>query len=118
MKRIKNNEIMQVINDLKVLAIENKVPLWKRVAVELEKPSRQKREVNLFKLDKHSKEGDVIIVPGKVLGTGEMSKKITVAALSLSESAKEKILAANGNVISIKELMQKNPKGSKVKIMG
>lgn len=118
MKGIKHNELMQVINNLKILAIENKVPLWKRVAVELEKSSRQKREVNIFKLEKHSKEGDVIIVPGKILGTGDLTKKITVAALSISEAAKEKIVAAKGEVISIQTLMDKNPKASKVKLMG
>ena len=41
-----------------------------------------------------------------------------MAALSLSDSAKDKIVAAKGRVLSIEELMSKNPSGSKVKILG
>lgn len=116
--RIKNEYMAKVIIDLKTLAIKNKVPLWKRIAVELERPTRQKREVNVFKLEKYSQDGDTIVVPGKILGTGNLTKKLTVAAISVSESAKEKILEAKGKVISIEELMKNNPKGNKVKIMG
>lgn len=118
MERVKNNQVMRVINDLKVLAIEKKTPLWKRLAVELDKPSRQLREVNVFKLEKHASEGDIIVVPGKVLASGNLTKKLTVAALTLSEAAKEKILAAKGEVLTIEELMNKNPQGKKVRIMG
>ena len=103
---------------LKKVAIEKKRPLWKTIAVELSKPTRNRREVNIYKLDKNSKEGEIIIVPGKVLGTGALSKKITVAALQFSESAKEKILSNKGEVLSIEELMKKNPDAKGVKIMG
>jgi large subunit ribosomal protein L18e len=116
--RTKNNQLSRVIIDLKTLAIEKKVPLWKRIAVELEKPTRRRREVNVYKLEKYTEIGDVIVVPGKVLGSGNLTKKITVAAVSISESAKEKIVEAKGQVMSIEELMKKNPAGSKVKIMG
>ena len=118
MKRIKNNQLMRVINDLKTLAIEKKVPLWKRVATELERPSKDKREINIFKLEKHVKEGDIVVVPGKILGTGNLTKKITVVAWSLSDSAKEKIISANGEILTIEKLMETNPQGSKVKLMG
>jgi len=56
-------------------------------------------------------------VPGKVLGTGELNKKITVAAYTFSEQAVQKI-NAKGKCLSIKELVEKNPKGNKVRIMG
>jgi len=115
---VKNNETARVINDLKILAIEKKVPLWKRVATELEKPSKNRRQVNLFKIEKYSKDGDVVLVPGKILGTGNLTKKITIVAMSLSESAKEKILAAKIKIMTMDELMEKNPQGNKVKLMG
>lgn len=118
MKHIKNNYLMRVITDLKTLAIENKVPFWKKVATELERPTNTKREVNIFKLEKYAKEGDLVLVPGKVLGTGDLTKKLTIVALSLSESAKDKILAAKGEILTIEQLMEKNPKASKVKLMG
>lgn len=114
----KNNQLMQVIVEMKTLAIQQKVPLWKRIATELEKPTRNRREVNIFKLEKHTKDGDIVVIPGKLLGTGDLTKKLTVAAVSLSESAKEKILAAKGEVITLEEMISKNPKGARVKIMG
>jgi len=57
-------------------------------------------------------------VPGKVLGTGEISKKITIAAHTFSSSACDKILNAKGEILTISELIKKNPKGSKVRILG
>ncbi len=115
---MKNEQLEQVIKALKVEAIDKKVALWKRIATELEKSSRRRREVNVYKLERYAKEGDIIIVPGKVLGNGALSKKITVAALSFSTSAKEKIQSSKGETISILELMKKNPGAKRVRIMG
>ena len=109
---------MQLIESLKTAAISKNVPLWKRIATELEKPSRSKREVNVYKIEQVARDGEIIIVPGKVLGSGELSKKITVAALSFSESARNKIIAHKGEALTINELLTKNPQGSKVRIMG
>jgi large subunit ribosomal protein L18e len=74
--------------------------------------------VNLYKLNKYTKENETIIVPGKLLGTGEVDHKVTVAALSFSESAKEKLEKNKSTVYSIHELMKNNPKGKNVRIIG
>jgi large subunit ribosomal protein L18e len=118
MKRIKSNQTQQLIVSLKTLAIEQDTALWKRVAKELESPSRRRREVNIYKLESYAKDGETIIVPGKILGNGVLSKKITVAALSISQAAQDKISSNNGEVLTIAQLMQANPKASKVRIMG
>lgn len=118
MNRIKNDQLTGLITALKTLAIEKKGALWKTIAVELAKPTRRKREVNIYKLENHTKEGDIIIVPGKVLGSGALSKKLTVAALQFSESAKQKIQSNKGEVLSIEELMKKHPDAKGVRIMG
>lgn len=118
MNRIKNEQVMKLIESLKTAAIENKVPLWKRIATELESPSRNKRELNVYKIEKFAKEGEIVVVPGKVLGSGALSKKITVAALSFSNSALDKIKSNKGEAITIADLLAKNPQGSKVRIMG
>jgi large subunit ribosomal protein L18e len=52
-----------------------------------------------------------------VLGSGELNKKLTVAAYTFSEQAMQKI-NAKGKAISIKELVEKNPKGNRVRVMG
>ena len=118
MKTIKKNLSMAtLISELKANAIKQEVKIWKRIATDLEKPSRQRRVVNIYKINEHSKENETIIVPGKVLGVGELKHKVNVAALSFSTEAKEKI-SAQGKTMSIKELMKQNPKGSQVRILG
>jgi large subunit ribosomal protein L18e len=113
----KNQALATLITELKQQASEKQASIWKRIATDLEKPTRQRRVVNVFSIDKHSKEDDVVIVPGKVLGVGELHHKVTVAALAFSDEAKEKI-SAKGQTMDIKELMAQRPKGEKVRIIG
>ena len=56
--------------------------------------------------------------PGKVLGAGKANHPMTVAAFAFSDRAKTKILKAKGNCLSIRDLMEKNPTGKNVKLMG
>jgi large subunit ribosomal protein L18e len=106
----------------KLLAeIEPKVqdsPLWRRVSEDLQKPSRQRRVVNLYKIDKYARDNETILVPGKVLSVGNLSKKVDVAAAFFSAEAKQKIEAAKGKALTINELLKHNPEGKKVRIMG
>jgi large subunit ribosomal protein L18e len=118
MKKLhKNEQLMELLQLLKKTAIENDAAIWKRVASDLEAPTRRRRVVNVYKLEKYTKDNETVVVPGKVLGTGELNKKITVAAYTFSEQAVQKI-NAKGKCLSIKELVEKNPKGNKVRIMG
>lgn len=92
--------------------------LWKRVASDLEKPRRIRRVANLSKINRYCGEKEIALVPGKVLADGVLTKKITVAALLFSGSAKEKIEKAGGKAISITELLQSNPDAKGVRILG
>jgi large subunit ribosomal protein L18e len=112
-----NAQLQTLVRSLKRLGIEQECKLWKRIALDLERPSRIRRMVNVYKINHYAKDGDVILVPGKVCGDGELTKKITVAAYQFSESARAKI-AKNGKVVSIPELMKAHPKGQKVRIIG
>jgi large subunit ribosomal protein L18e len=60
----------------------------------------------------------MVVVPGKVLGTGEIGHSVTVAAFSFSNRAREKIEGARGRCVSFVDLIKKNPKGSNVRIIG
>lgn len=108
---------MELLQLLKKTAIENKAPVWKRVASDLEKPTRRRRVVNVYKIEKYAKDNEIVVVPGKVLGTGDLNKKVTVAAFNFSDDAFKKI-KEKGNAISIKELIEKNPQGKKIRLMG
>lgn len=112
-----NYQLQGLIEELEKKATESGIKLWKRIAKDLKKPSRQRRTVNIYKIDKYAREGETVVVPGKVLNIGELNKKVEVAAFSFSEAAKEKISKV-GRAIGIEELMKKNPEGKRVRILG
>lgn len=113
-----NPQILNLISGLKKQSREKEVPLWRDIALKLERPTRNYPEVNLSRINRYTKENDLILVPGKVLGAGELNHQLTVAALSFSGSAKNKITATGGCCLTIQELMNRNPEGSRVRVIG
>lgn len=107
-----------LIQDLKKKSWENEAPIWRDIAKRLEKPTKSRVVVNLSRLDRYANEGDVVLVPGKLLAAGTISKKLKVAAYSFSAQAVEKILAAGGECVSIPSLVDAHPQGTNVKILG
>lgn len=112
-----NREARVLIRFLKKAANTNSAKIWKAVAEMLEKPRRQRVVVNVGKLERVVEEGDVVIIPGKLLGGGVIVKKVTVAAFKTSPKAVKKVLEAGGEVLTIPELVRRFSKGSKVKIV-
>lgn len=112
-----NQVLKELIERLNEIAVEKKAPLWKRIAKDLSKSSRNRRIVNIYKLNKFTKDNETVVVPGKVLSLGELDHKLTVAAFSFSGSAMEKI-NKNGKAITITELMKEDPKGKNIRILG
>jgi len=110
--RDKHSELEELIRDLS----RSKNPFWKSVAKALNRSRRIRFEVNLYRIERYAKSNDNIIVPGVVLGTGEIKKPVNVAAIRFSKSAKEKIERAGGKCFGIKELLEKNIEN--IKIMG
>ncbi|ACS89409.1 MULTISPECIES: 50S ribosomal protein L18e [Thermococcus] len=109
--------LRRLIRYLRKKSNEENVKVWKDIAWRLERPRRQKAEVNISKINRHTKEGDIIVVPGSVLGAGDLDHKVIVAAWKFSEKAKEKIIQAGGEAITIEDLIERNPRGSGVIIM-
>jgi large subunit ribosomal protein L18e len=113
-----NPSLLGLIRELKKQSIEQNVPLWKRIAVDLERPTRNRRIVNLSKIDRYAKENETIVVPGKVLAGGVLNQKLTIAAFKFSDSAKDKIQKSGSKIVQISELLKESPKGKKIRIMG
>jgi len=113
-----NPVLINLIKELKKKSFENDAPIWKDIAERLERPSKNWAEVNLDKIEKYVNENEIALVPGKVLSPGELTKKITIAACSFSQKAREKIEKAGGRCVSISELIEENPKGKNVRIIG
>lgn len=109
--------LKKLIIDLSKLAKKEKINLWKRLAEDLSMSTRRRREVNLYKIEQSIRDGEIAVVPGKVLCEGNLNKKVTVAAFKFSDEAKTKINKL-GKTISIQQLMKDNPKAKKVRILG
>ncbi|MDI6807050.1 MAG: 50S ribosomal protein L18e [Candidatus Aenigmarchaeota archaeon] len=109
--------LKQLIETLKKKSFELDAPIWRSIAERLEKPRRKKVEVNLSEIERSTEKNDTVIVPGKVLSSGELTKTVNIAAWKFSEKAKEKIKKLKGRCITIEELVKENPKGTGIKII-
>jgi large subunit ribosomal protein L18e len=116
--RKKNQGLKDLISNLNSHGHGKGSDLWIAVARGLNRPKRRGYEVNLFSLDRSAGSKETVVVPGSVLGSGEIKKALTVAALRFSAEAREKIEKAGGKCMSIPELLEKNPKGHRIRIMG
>jgi len=116
--RKSNSELVKTVTELKKASRENDAPLWKSVALRLERPSRNWPSVNISKLEFNLNKNSKAVVPGKLLGAGNITKKITVSAYSFSQSAKSKVEAAGGKCLSYDEFIKSNPKGTDVVVIG
>jgi large subunit ribosomal protein L18e len=113
-----NPLLRDLIMELKKRSNEQSVNLWKKIAIDLEKPTRQRRVINLSRINRNTKENEVIVVPGKVLGSGALNHKLTISAYQFSDQAKEKIEKAGAKIVSLLELSKEKPDGKKLRIIG
>lgn len=113
-----NPNLVRLINDLKERSREEEAPIWRDVAERLEKPSKNWAEVNLSNIQRHADENETIVVPGKVLGAGYLNKQVTVGSFNISQGAMKSIEEAGGTHMSIRELVDENPSGKDIRIMG
>ena len=113
-----NEGLLELISDLKAQTRSTGSALWRDVAQRLEKSRSNWAEPNLSRLSRYAANEDMVLVPGKLLGSGEVAGKPNVAAYSVSSGARSKIEDAGGRVITIRELMNENPEGAGVRILG
>ncbi len=113
-----NPILVRLIKDLKAQARKEEAPIWRDVAERLEKSSKNWAEVNLSTIQRYTSDGDLVLVPGKVLASGYLNNKLTVGAFKVSEKARIIIEKSGGKYLTIREMAEKNPKGSGIKIMG
>ena len=97
---------------------KNKAPIWRALQEELAGPRANRREINVRRLAEITKADEVVVVPGKVLGTGSLGHKLTVCAFSISQSAARKIIESGGKVVTFDDLIEKHPDGKGVRIIG
>ena len=106
------------LRKLITLLSRQKSAFWKRIAKDLNRPRRIRRVVNISRINMYANDGETVIVPGKVLGAGELTKKLTIAAWSFSSQALDKIKQSGSKAVTIEQLLKKNKTGKGVRIIG
>lgn len=112
-----NPYLRSLAEELKTKSRELQAPVWKAVAEKLSKPTRQRVEVNIADIERNASAGETVLVPGVVLSNGVLTKRVNVAAWKFSPNAAQKIKQVSGEILTIEELLKKNPKGTNVRIM-
>ena len=90
--------------------------VYREAAEFLGKVNRDRPEVNLSDLDRNTEEGDTVVVPGKLLGSGTLGHELEIAAFKASRSARQ---AADevGSFVHIEDLVEERPDGEGVEIV-
>ncbi len=83
---------------------------WFSLAKQLSSSTRTFPALNLSQIDTQAKDGAIMIIPGKVLGSGTLTKKISLYALSFSSSASDKLSKAKVEHGDLLGFIQKNQK--------
>lgn len=110
-KRQKRKTNPNLVETIELAKKNNLLDLAKR----LSRPTRLQSKINLEDLDK-LKENKILIV-GKVLGNGQIERKISIAALGFSESALKKLKEKGCETKTINQEIEKNKKLEGVKII-
>ena len=93
-------------------------PIWRSLEYKLSRSRSNKREVNVRRLARVTKNGEVVVIPSKLLGAGAIGHKLIVCAFSISEMAARKIIESGGKVITLEDLIERYPDGRGVRIIG
>lgn len=97
---------------------KSRAPIWRSLQEELKGPRANRREINISRLAQITKADEVVVIPGKVLGTGSLGHKLTVCAFSMSEGAAKKIIESGGKVVTFDDLIKSYADGKGVRIVG
>jgi large subunit ribosomal protein L18e len=94
-----------------------KAPIWSEASRLLAAPTSLRVEVNVGRISRLAGKDSALFVPGKVLGTGSVDKKLVVGAFSFSASAKKKIVSNGGSAMTVEQFLKKYADGSGVKLV-
>ncbi len=111
-----NPVLQQTIVLLQKAAKKNKAPIWGRVAELLARPTRRRCSVNLERATRLVQNG-VGVIPGKLLGEGQARAKSTLAAFAAAKSAKAKAAKGGVTLLTLPQLVEKNPSGKGIQII-
>lgn len=116
--RKQNPELTHAVHELRKAARDNAAPIWSAAADRLERARHQTNPVNVGHLGRLTTAQETVLIPGKLLADGELHQPITVAAFGWSETARSKVHAAGGQLVTIHDLLKSRPDGAGVRLLG
>jgi large subunit ribosomal protein L18e len=111
LKKKTNLDLVETVIECK------KNPAWREIASVLSGPNSGRVNKNLGEIEKSCKDGEVIIIPGKILSGGELNKKIKIVGFSFSEKAIDKLKKNKIEYDYILNEVKKNKNAKGVKIL-
>lgn len=96
-------------NLVAVLLAMRKYKAWHPFAHRVSGPQRKYLQVNLSELNARAREGDTLVVAGKILGVGSFTRRARISALGFSASAAHKLKEAKVEIVPLIEEIKKNP---------
>lgn len=102
---------------VETIELAKKNEKWRDVAKLVSGSTRKFTSINLFEIDEKTKAGDTVAIVGKVLSKGDLTKKIVVCGLSISEAAREKLKETKSEFVFLMDEIKKNPKMEGVKLL-
>jgi large subunit ribosomal protein L18e len=115
--RKENPELARVIIELKKAAKAHQAPIWGAAAARLARPRHQAFPLNVGHLERLAEPKETIVVAGKLLAEGNLTKALTIGAVAYSSEARSKVQAAGGTALSIRELLKTHPDGKGVRLL-
>ena len=115
--RKENPELLRTLLELGRAKRAHKAPIWGSVADRLNRPRHQVDPLNVGQIERLVAPNEIVVVPGKLLSEGRLTKPVTVAAFHYSAGARIKIAAAGGKALSIDELVKSHPEGKGVRLI-
>ena len=97
--------------------LATKNPKWLKLAKLLSQSTRKHSSINLEQIDKQTSLGDTVLVPGKVLAVGEITKKVKSCSFGISKEALERLTKTRSEWINILDEIKKNPNAEGLKII-
>lgn len=99
------------------IALALKNPAWNKFAKLLSQSTREQSSVNLGEIDAKTSMGDTILVPGRVLAVGEVTKKLRICSFGISKEARENLKKTRSEWIHIADEIKRNPKAEGLKVI-
>jgi ribosomal protein L18E len=94
-----------------------KNPNWNEVSKLISSSARKQSSLNLYEIDKQVSHGDTVLIAGKVLSKGELTKQVDIVALAISQPALNKLKDSKSKFRTILEEIKSNKKAEGLNIL-